>query len=355
MAGRGVDQILPHPSDPILYEPFVSSAATYVELAEQANGPIPRPSDFSYVWGDALAELATRAPDLRIVNLETSITRSEEAEPKGINYRMHPKNVRCLTAADIDCCVLDNNHVLDWGPEGLIETVAVLRNSGIAVAGAGRDAEEACGPAALSVEGRSRVLVFGLASPTSGVPRHWAATENRAGVCFLPDLADETAEEVARRIHAHARERDVVVVSIHWGGNWGYEVPRRQREFAHRLIESGTVDVIHGHSSHHPKGIECYRGRLILYGSGDFINDYEGISGYEEFRGDLAIAYFVTLAAATGRLVHLAMVPFVTRRFRLQRASKEDVEWLREVLGREGRALGTGVGLGPEGELELVC
>jgi hypothetical protein len=123
MTGRGIDQILPHPSKPRIYEPAVSSALGYVGLAERANGPIPYPVDFSYVWGDTLAELRARAPDRRIVNLETSITTSEEALPKGINYRMHPRNVACLQAAGIDCCVLANNHVLDWGIPGLLETV----------------------------------------------------------------------------------------------------------------------------------------------------------------------------------------------------------------------------------------
>src|SRR5512145_2882467 len=107
MTGRGVDQILPHPSKPRLFEPYVTSAVTYVELAERAVGPIPRPVGFDYVWGDALAELRRVRPDARIVNLETSVTRSNEAWPdKGIHYRMHPANVPCLTAAGIDCCAL---------------------------------------------------------------------------------------------------------------------------------------------------------------------------------------------------------------------------------------------------------
>ena len=113
MTGRGIDQALPHPSKPRIHEGFMGSAMGYLELAERAWGPIPRPVGFSYVWGDALAELETRAPDLRIVNLETSITTSDEPWPKGINYRMHPRNAPCLSAARLDLCVLANNHVLD--------------------------------------------------------------------------------------------------------------------------------------------------------------------------------------------------------------------------------------------------
>jgi poly-gamma-glutamate synthesis protein (capsule biosynthesis protein) len=131
MTGRGIDQVLPHPGDPVLHEGYATSALDYVALAERANGPIPRPAEFAYVWGDALAEWARIAPDLRIINLETAVTtRDDWQRGKGIHYRMHPANVPCLTAAAIDCCVLANNHVLDWGYAGLAETLQTLRRAG---------------------------------------------------------------------------------------------------------------------------------------------------------------------------------------------------------------------------------
>jgi len=145
----------------------------------------------------------------------------------------------------------------------------------------------------------------------------------------------------------------VVVASIHWGGNWGYAVPAAHRDFAHGLIDQCEVDVVHGHSSHHPLGIEVYRGRPILYGCGDFINDYEGISGHEAYRGDLSLMYFLKIHPAGGGLSRLWMVPMQMRRFRLQRASAQDTRWLREVLGREGRPFASRVEIGPEGELEV--
>jgi poly-gamma-glutamate synthesis protein (capsule biosynthesis protein) len=353
MTGRGIDQVLPNPVDPTVHEPYMASALGYVKLAEQASGSIARPVGFSYIWGDALAELEARSPHHRIVNLETSVTTSDEALPKGINYRMHPRNVPCLAAARIDCCILANNHILDWGVDGLLETLATLRGAGIATAGAGRNIADAARPAILEGPRGIRLLVFGFASPTSGVPKDWAATRARAGLQLLPDFAASTATRVAEQIRAHRRRDDLVVASIHWGGNWGYEVPSAQREFAHRLVDAGVVHVIHGHSSHHPKGIEVYRGRLILYGCGDFLNDYEGIAGYEEFRSELVVAYFVALDAASGRLTSLKMVPFRTVRFRLQRASNDEASWLRRVLDREGKRLGTGVVLTADGALAL--
>jgi poly-gamma-glutamate synthesis protein (capsule biosynthesis protein) len=128
MTGRGIDQVLPQPSKPQLFEPYMRSALGYVQLAEEENGPIPRPVDFSYIWGDALDTWERLRPDLRIVNLETAVTTSDEAQSgKSIHYRMHPANVPCLPAAGIDCCVLANNHVLDWGYAGLAETLDTLQ------------------------------------------------------------------------------------------------------------------------------------------------------------------------------------------------------------------------------------
>lgn len=353
MTGRGIDQVLPHPSDPRIYEPYIRNALGYVELAERANGPVPRPVDYAYVWGEALAELERIAPDLRLINLETAVTTSETWSPKGINYRMHPANLPCLTAAGIDCCVLANNHVLDWGVEGLEETLDSLHGAGLRTTGAGRTAEQASAPAGLEVEGKGQVLVFAYGVPDSGTPVRWAAGTERPGVNILPDLSRTSLRRVAETIASYRRPGDVVIVSLHWGPNWGYDIDPRHRGFAHALIDSAGVDVVYGHSSHHPKGIEVYRGRVILYGCGDLLNDYEGISGYEEYRGELALMYFVTLDAASGELLRLEMTPTRTRRLQLTRAAPEDARWLRDVLDREGRRLGTSVELDRNGRLRL--
>jgi poly-gamma-glutamate synthesis protein (capsule biosynthesis protein) len=353
MTGRGIDQVLPHPGDPVLHEGYATSALDYVALAERANGPIPRPAEFAYVWGDALAEWARIAPDLRIVNLETAVTtRDDWQRGKGIHYRMHPANVPCLTAAGIDCCVLANNHVLDWGYAGLADTLETLRRTGLQSAGAGRDKAEAAAPAVLTTA-KGRVLVFSFGAQSSGIPPDWAAAAGLPGVNLLPDLSPATLRQIAAQVKAVKRTADVVVASIHWGGNWGYAVPEAHQRFAHGLIDLCGVDVVHGHSSHHPLGIEVYRGRPILYGCGDFLNDYEGIAGYEAYRGDLSLMYFMTIDAASGRLLRLWMIPMQTRRFRLHRASAEDSRWLREVLDREGRQLGSRVEAGPGGSLAL--
>ena len=160
MTGRGIDQVLSHPCDPRLHERHVTSAADYVRLAERANGPIPTSVEFPYIWGAALDEFKRALPDARIINLETSITRSSAYIPKGINYRMSPENAGCLAAARLDCCVLGNNHMLDWGRAGLCDTLATLEHLRIKTAGAGRDAAQASAPAILEISGERRVLVF---------------------------------------------------------------------------------------------------------------------------------------------------------------------------------------------------
>jgi poly-gamma-glutamate capsule biosynthesis protein CapA/YwtB (metallophosphatase superfamily) len=353
MTARGIDQILPYSVDPVLHEPFATSALDYLRLAERAHGAIPRPVDFGYIWGDALAEWARVAPDVRIANLETSLTtRDDWQRGKGIHYRMHPANAPVLAAAGLDCCVLANNHVLDWGGTGLAETLQTLDRAGIKTAGAGRDRAEAEAPAVMTTAS-SRVLVFAFGTQSSGIAADWGASAGQPGVNLLADLSAATLRRIAAKVKAVRRPGDVVVASIHWGGNWGYAVPAAHREFAHGLIEQCAVDVVHGHSSHHPLGIEVHRGRPILYGCGDFINDYEGISGHEAYRGDLSLMYFLKIDPPSGRLSRLWMVPMQMRRFRLQRASAQDTRWLCEVLDRESRLFGSRVVAGADSELEV--
>ena len=343
MTGRGIDQVLPHPGDPAIHESYMKSAQGYVHLAERVNGPIGKAVQFDWIWGDALEVLQRVAPELRIINLETSITVSNDFWPrKGIHYRMQPANTPCITAAGIDCCALANNHVLDWGYAGLAETLESLERAGIQASGAGRNLGQAQAPVILASTGSSRVIVFSAGSKSSGVPLSWAATHDRAGVSFI-DSFEDTANRIVAQVQAVKQAGDIVVMSIHWGGNWGYQVTDKQRSFAHRLIDDAGVDVIHGHSSHHPGGIEIYRNRPIIYGCGDFVNDYEGIQGHQEFRGDLSLMYFPTMDPRSGALARFELTPMGIRRFRLQRANTEEAAWLAKTLDRESKKLGAQV------------
>jgi poly-gamma-glutamate synthesis protein (capsule biosynthesis protein) len=344
MTGRGIDQILPYPGDPTLHEPCMGNATDYVKLAERVSGPIGRGVEFSYIWGDGLNEFHREMPRAKIINLETAISRSETYwETKDVHYRMTPENIGCLTAAGIDCCVLANNHMLDWGITGLLDTLDALDQAGIKHAGAGRHLGDARTPAILDIGAAMRVVVFSIGSTSSGIPLAWSAEEDRPGLNLIESRSKDPIRAFARQIDEIKRECDIVIVSIHWGRNWGYEISPAQKKLAHRLVDETGVSIVHGHSSHHVKAIEVYKERLILYGCGDFLNDYEGIGGYESFRGDLGLMYFADVMPSTGQLLALRMVPTQTCRFRINHASEGDAKWLEDILNQEGKRLRTRV------------
>ena len=168
---------------------------------------------------------------------------------------------------------------------------------------------------------------------------------------MLPDLSEASASEVADQVMALRRPGDLVVVSIHWGSNWGYHIPYEQKILARALIDKAGVSIVHGHSSHHPRAIEIYRDRLILYGCGDFLNDYEGIHGYERYRDDLALMYFADLDPTSGSLHALKLVPLQIKNFRLSIPSWRDIEWIQQTLDGECQQFGTRVVLDSERQL----
>ena len=265
------------------------------------------------------------APDVRLINLETTITADGEfADHKPVCYRMHPDNLPALTAFRPDVCALANNHILDFGYQGLTDTVAALTQAGIQGAGAGADLTAAHHPAVITVHDEHRVLIGSVAMASAGVPESWAAREHRPGVWLIRDPSQrDAADDVAGQVLAHKRDSDVAIVSVHWGSNWGYAIAPNEIAFAHRLIDAG-IDIVHGHSSHHPRPIEIYRGKPIMYGCGDVIDDYEGIGGHESFRADLRLLYSACTDPASGELISLQMIPLRVRQMRLERASHTD-------------------------------
>jgi poly-gamma-glutamate synthesis protein (capsule biosynthesis protein) len=353
MTGRGVDQVMPHSVNPRIYESYIKDARDYVRLAERKHGNIEDPVSYDYIWGDAMEVWKRFDPVFKIINLETSVTDDGDPWPgKGIHYRMHPGNTRLLSTAGIDFCSLANNHVLDWGREGLSETLQSLESEGITTAGAGKNLSEARKPAVLSKNGH-RVIVFSYGTPTSGVLRSWAATPEKPGINLL-NLDDKNAiDRINQKIQSIKQPGDLVVFSVHWGDNWGYGVPRRQQKFARRLIDDGGVDIVHGHSSHHIRGIEVYKNKLIIYGAGDFLNDYEGISGHEQYRDDLTLMYFPDIDPSSGKLLSMKMVPMQIRNFSLQHIEENDAQWLLSTLNREVAMSSTHIELNEDGSFSL--
>eukprot|EP01138_Halocafeteria_seosinensis_P014392 gb/GECG01014693.1/.p1 GENE.gb/GECG01014693.1/~~gb/GECG01014693.1/.p1 ORF type:complete len:371 (+),score=37.84 gb/GECG01014693.1/:1-1113(+) len=346
MTGRGVDQILPHSVPKTIYEGFVKDASFYTHLAERKNGTIsPKPVDYSYVWGDSFKVWEEVKPHAKIINLETAVTQHEEPlDGKGIHYRMHPGNVEVLKEAGIDCCVLANNHVLDWKTQGMYDTIDTLNREGIQTVGAGRNQTEAEAPATLRLH-NARCIVIAAGRASSGIPDTWKATNSTPGISFVTSDQRQEVEKISDIVRHHKGKQDYVVYSVHWGGNWGYEIPEEQRAFAHSLIDSAGVDLVFGHSSHHPKAIEVYHNKLILYGAGDFINDYEGIEngGEEQYRGDLTLMYFPELEEGTGNLVRLRMKPVQIKKMCVKEVDEEEFLWIHTRMNREVRKFGHSV------------
>jgi len=353
MLGRGIDQIQRFPCDPALRDPRVRSAVDFVHAAEAVNGPIPRAVDPAYVWGEAPAVLARFEPTLRIVNLETALTTAADPAQKQITYRMNPRNAEVLTALDIDCCALANNHVLDWGAKGLDETLRTLDAMAMPHAGAGRNLAEAWRPARLARPDGGHVVVASLGIATSGVPRDWAAQPGTPGVAYLEGQLDLCVEQVAAAVRAAKGAGDIAICSIHWGSNWGYDIAPADVALARALIDRAGIDIVHGHSSHHPKQIAVHRGRPIFFGCGDLINDYEGIADYDRFGPRLVALYAVAIDGTTIRDVHI--LPFRLRRFRLERASEADTRFLADTITGHSQALGTEWTPMGDGSLRLVA
>ena len=345
MIGRGIDQILLYPSNPKIYEPFVKDARDYIKLAEKINVKINYPVSFDYIWGDAFQELEKENPNLRIINLETTINTSENFEPKGINYRMNPKNIEVLKVFKIDVACLANNHILDFKEEGLLETIEVLNKNRILTVGEGKNIKEAEKPVIISKNKNLRTLIFNYADVLSVVPSWWKAIEDKNGVNLISiyNLGNKRELEVInvikRNIQKYKKGNDFVIFSIHWGPNWGYKISEEERNFAYQLIEKAKVDLIFGHSSHHFKGVETYKEKLIIYGAGDFINDYEGIRDYEEFRGDLVLDYLVEIEE-TNKIDKLKLLPFRIKNFRLNYCNEKEIDWIFNVLKRESKIEG---------------
>ncbi len=325
MTGRGVDQLFATHNEGDFNKPDAVSARQYLEWSALMHGAEIRPLRHDYIWGAALSVFDTVRPDFRLVNLETSITTCSAWERKRFNFRMHPANTGCLLAAELDCCSLANNHVLDFGVQGMRDTIAALDAAGIGHAGAGNDLDEAVRPYRTELPDGKRILVFSWGFPDSGCGfSHWQARSGNPGINLLPDYSERSVKAIAGAVRTYRRNGDLVVASLHWGWNRVQRVPDTHRAFARYLIDQAGVDVIHGHSAHHVLGAEVIKGRPVLYGCGDLINDYEGKAEYREYKGYLGALFFLDLDRETNRMMHLRIVPLQRRRFRLEAPSKED-------------------------------
>jgi poly-gamma-glutamate synthesis protein (capsule biosynthesis protein) len=255
-------------------------------------------------WGDVMPLLD--AADLRIINLECAITDNEQPwtrTPKVFHFRAKPSAIETLRTARIDVCSLANNHTLDFEEQGLLDTLKHLDAAGIRYAGAGRNQNEAADPAILTVRVGHTNRVALLAFTDNEPP--FAAGTDRPGTNYLPVSLEPSVLRRVERAVAAAREMgvDTIIFSNHWGPNMVQRPQEIFRRFARAVIDRG-VDIYYGHSAHVFQGVEIYRGKPILYDTGDFIDDY---AVNPELRNDWSFLFRVSVEG--GRFERLDLTP----------------------------------------------
>lgn len=244
----------------------------------------------------------------------------------------------------MDYVGLANNHVLDFGVQGMEETVRVVGNAGLKWAGAGVDEEEARRPAVLHLlrqdGGEYNIHVWAA----SDHPREWGRIPGFHLIDYTSSTRDRL-KKLSTRSSDEGNPADLKIFSIHWGPNYTWHPSPEIRSVAHFLIDSCSIDIIHGHSSHHVQGVEVYHNKLIIYGCGDFIDDY---AVNTEYRNDLGAVRRVVVAEEEGgglKVRRLEVVPTRIERFqaRVAEMGSEEYEWVCGKVGQLSLELGTGV------------
>ncbi len=286
------------------------------------------------VWGDVLPLLLQA--DLRLVNLECVISQCGhrwQPEQKAFHFRASPRTLDVLQAARIDAVTLANNHVLDYGTEALLECLTLLDRAGIPHAGAGRNLRDALVPMLVEYA-NNQVAVIAL---TDNEPE-WEATGHQPGVNYVAydwhGLLEPYRTRLAEAISLARRHARFVIISAHVGPNWGAPSPA-MRALAHQLLDLGA-DLYWGHSNHTPQGIELYQGKVILYSTGDFIDDY-AVDPTE--RNDLSFLFM--LDVQDGQLEQLHLHPTRIDNCRVSIATGHDAAHLEQDMQTKCRAFGT--------------
>ncbi len=288
----------------------------------------------NYPWGDTLSIL--RSADMRICNLECALTdygQPWSQTPKIFHFRSDEKNVTTLVNPPINMVALANNHVLDYGYEGLARTTKVLTDAQIVFAGAGASYLDASTVGEYVANG----VTVGMIAVTDNEPS-WEATEMSPGVFYVPvDIADTRAKRLFELITLTRDDVDILIISTHWGPNWGYNPLPEHVNFAHALIDAG-VDIVYGHSPHIFRGIELYKDKPILYSTGDFIDDY-AVDELE--RNDESFIFMLDLMPNPTRLNSITLFPTLIADFQAQLAPSSRVDGIVTKMQELCLSLGT--------------
>jgi len=286
------------------------------------------------LWGDVLPLMLTA--DCRLINLECVISdRGEEWHPrtKEFHFRASPRAVEFLRVAKIDGLTLANNHVLDYGPDALLDCLSLLDRAGIKRTGAGATLEQALIPALLGLP-NGRVAVVAL---TDNEPE-WEATNTKPGVNYVGygerGLREPYRSRATRMLATARRQAELVIVSAHVGPNWGMPSGAVQA-LAHDLIDMGA-DLYWGHSNHTPQGIELYKGKAILYSTGDFVDDYWVD---QDERNDLSFLFM--LEVEHGRIARIRLHSVRIKDLAVRLAEEGERQFLIRAMQVKCKAFGT--------------
>lgn len=265
---------------------------------------------YDYPWGNVLPYL--KKPGINIINLEAALTSSENKVVKVFNFKAEPEHVKALSNAHIHAANIANNHILDFSEEGLLETIGVLDSAGILHAGAGKNIKEARKPVILECNG-VKVGLLGCTDNESG----WKA-DGHPGTYYVK-VGDIT--ELKTDIESIRSKVDILILSAHFGPNMVERPKKDEIEFNHQLIDLG-VDIFHGHSAHIFQGIELYHGKLILYDTGDFIDDYYSDP---ELRNNRSFLFEIQITEK--KIKGMKILPVLIERMQVNFATDEVAKW----------------------------
>ena len=304
-----------------------------------------REHGWAHPWGSITPILWS--VDAFLINLECAITsqlvRWHNGHYKPFHFRADPGAVETLRQGRVDFASLANNHIGDFGPDGILDTIAALDAAGIAHAGAGRDLGEARKPVVLDIHG-FRVAIVAFAD----YPESWAATD-APGLNYTPvSVIDEDFAPVADAIATARSMADAVICSIHWGPNMRERPTEEFRHFAHRVMDAGAT-VFWGHSAHVVQGIEFRGEGVILYDTGDFVDDYAVDSA---LRNDLGALFVLRLRP--GGVTSVSLVPTRIEHMQVNPALGKDREWFLNRVEMLSRDMGSAVVREPDHVVHVV-
>ena len=302
-----------------------------VMLGRQINERIQKQGAAS-VWGDVVTVI--QQADFSFVNLESVVAvGGEPFQPARVySFRAAPSSAETLAYAGIDFVSIANNHAMDYGRQGLAETMATLEQYDIAYAGAGMNLADAKKMKFLESGGFKVAVIAGADHFVE-----YAASDTKAGINLVQvnasaKVVDEIREQVQQARNLGA---DLIVFSIHWGLNWREQPTPRFQRFARAVIDAG-VDIFHGHSAHLFQGIEVYRGKPILYDTGDLLDDY---IYYPEKRNDLQLLFRVHVS--NRQMECLELLPIQIEHLQVNYADDYETGLIRQRIHKLSSPFGT--------------